>query len=142
MWFIRNNARTDFCLLPHTALSYLYAPLNVLSNVQSNIIAHHLSPFSTTVTFFGSPLVKIKNVFPSMNFYHRSRMKWDQGNTEDIREQEWASSRCVPLLQNQWVVLPQIWSFFPSAWLEVFFSISDCRFLPHVSIQSWNNLYY
>lgn len=82
MWFIATKVTTEFYSFQHTL-----PPAYVPSTLQSNAVAQHLSPFSTTLSFLLLTLPQIVNVFPSMHF---SLLRTDRSRMEDVWAQEWA----------------------------------------------------
>lgn len=107
-----------------------YTPLHPCSKPCCN---SSLVTLFKTVWYFFSPLLQNENVFPSLHFslvrIYRNRKDWDLANTGDARPEKWACSLkllhtqgfvdwSVIMMQNTWLVLSQMRSFFLTAWLE------------------------
>lgn len=101
-----------------------YTPLHPCSKPCCN---SSLVTLFKTVWYFFSPLLQNENVFPSLHFslvrIYRNRKDWDLANTGDARPEKWACSLkllhrqgfvdwSVIMMQNTWLVLSQMRSFF------------------------------
>lgn len=151
MWAYKDT--TDFYLLKHTPIAYIYTTAYMPSTVQRNAITHQLPHFSTILFFFC--LTEIENItfnviFTFINKYESNLSKFDKHcacrSSESCffaQKNTCGLARCngKSLLESSFHKSSLI-IFTPPRWLWFLCNISDWRCNTQVPINQNQNLWY